>query len=342
MDDRGFFLTLQAIRRQLAAMPNELYLVRLIHHQTRQAFPGERLWTAEQLGSAATVRFLRIRNREGCDVYVQPYADDQNAGYILVDLDRAQPTAIAAMRAHGHDPCVVLQTSPGHLQAWIRLSASPLEPEMATAAGKLLATAYGGDPASTDWRHLGRLAGFTNQKPARRTLGGYSPWVKIIDTQVGVAPRSEALLRSAQAWASPHPALASNASSTFQDAAPVAVSVATEIYQSCMEQWRIRERFPRPDWSVVDLWVARYLLSQRWSPAQVQGILRLASPQFPRHHGNPNDYLCRTVARAAFPILRRPVCANHDRASSRLDTASTCSNSTGGRYPSAECSRFWL
>ena len=49
-----------------------------------------------------------------------------------------QPTVIAILRAHGHDPCVVLQTSPGHLQAWIRLSASPLEPAVATAAGKLL------------------------------------------------------------------------------------------------------------------------------------------------------------------------------------------------------------
>src|SRR5881396_3702897 len=132
MDDRGFFLTLRAIRRQLTAMPNELYLVRLIHHQTRRAFPGERLWTADQLGSAATVRFLRARNREGCDIYVQPYAGRQNAGYILVDLDRAQPAVIATMCAQGHDPCVVLQTSPGHLQAWIRLSASPLEPALAS------------------------------------------------------------------------------------------------------------------------------------------------------------------------------------------------------------------
>ena len=89
MNDRGFFLTWQAIRTQLAAMPNELYLVRLIHHPTRRAFPGERLWTAEQLGSAAIVRFLRLRNREGCDVYVQAFAGDQNAGYILVDLDCA-------------------------------------------------------------------------------------------------------------------------------------------------------------------------------------------------------------------------------------------------------------
>lgn len=344
MKDRGFFLTLQAIRRQLAAMPNELYLVRLIHRRTRQAFPGERLWTAEQLASAATVRFLRVRNREGCDVYVQPYAGDHNTGYILLDLDRAQPTTIAVMRAHGHAPCVVLQTSPGHLQAWIRLSTASLEPAVATAAGKLLATAYGGDPASTDWHHLGRLAGFTNQKPARRTSGGYAPWVKVVSAQAGLAPQAEALLRSARALASPPPALTSHASATFENSVPAALaaSVATELYQACMERWHIRQHFPQPDWSVVDWWVAKHLLSQRWTPAQVHEILRLASPHFPRRHGDPDDYLRRTVARAAFPFPPRPVCANHACASIRLDPASTCSNSAGGRYPNAECSRFWL
>lgn len=340
MEDRGFSLTMQAIRRQLVAMPNDLYLVRLIHHRTRQAFPGERLWTAEQLGSAATIRFLRVRNREGCDVYVQPYAGNQNSGYILVDLDHARPTTIATMHVHGHDPCVVLQTSPGHLQAWIRLSASPLEPSLASTAGKLLAAAYGGDPASTDWRHLGRLAGFTNQKPARRTAGGHAPWVKVVSAQAAVAPQAEALLQSARTLASPP----SYATATFQDSvpSPIAASVATELYQACMERWHIRQRFPQPDWSIVDYWVARHLLRRRWPPAQVLEILRLASPHFPRHHGNPEDYLRRTVARAAFPFPPRPVCADHARASIPLDTPSVCSNSTGGRYPNAECSRFWL
>lgn len=182
-------------------MPNELYLFRLIHHQTGRPFPGERLWTAAQLVRAATIRFLRIRNSEGCDVYIQPYAGSQNAGYILVDLDRADPMVVDLMRAHGHDPCVELQTSPGHgtcvphLQAWIRLSTSPLDPAVATAAGRLLAQSYGGDLASTDWRHLGRLAGFTNQKPARRIPGRYAPWVKLVHARVGLAPRAEVLLQ---------------------------------------------------------------------------------------------------------------------------------------------------
>ena len=309
MEDRGFFITLHAIRTQLAAMPNDLYLVRLIHQRTRQAFPGERLWTAQQLTGPATVRFLRARNCEGCDVYVQPYAGRQNAGYVLVDLDRARSTIMATMRAQGHDPCVVVQTSPGHWQAWLHLSTSPLEPAVATAAGKLLAAAYDGDLASTDWRHLGRLAGFTNQKPARRTSRGCGPWVKVVSAQAGLAARAETLLRSARALAESQASTASSVNSKWEGSVPatLAASMAMEVYRACMERWHIHQRFPQPDWSIVDCWVARHLLAQHWSPTQVQEILRLASPQFPRRHGNPDDYLRRTVARAAFPFPPRAV-----------------------------------
>ena len=312
-------------------MPNELYLVRLIHHHTRRAMPGERLWTAGELGSPAVVRFLRARNRQGCEVYVQPYAGDRNTGYILVDLDQAAPAVIETMRAQGHNPCVVIQTSPGHLQAWVHLSTSPLEPAVATAAGRLLARAYGGDPASTDWRHLGRLAGFTNQKPARRTGRRYAPWVKLVHAAAALAPQAEALLQSARECASSLPALAIRPRVSVQDAPTIAAAEAIEIYQACLHRWRVRERFPQPDWSIVDLWVARHLLSQGTSVARIHAILRLASPHFPRRHGDPEDYLRRTLARAAFPSPGPAVCIDHARASAPAPIASACSNSTGGR-----------
>jgi hypothetical protein len=111
-----------------------------------------------QLLNPATIRFLRIRNRQGCDVFIQPHADDQNAGYILLDLDSAAPDVLGRMYNNGHHPCVLLQTSPGHLQARIHVSRSPLEPSIATAIAKQLARDYGGDYASADWRHLGRLS----------------------------------------------------------------------------------------------------------------------------------------------------------------------------------------
>jgi len=331
MEDRGFFLTWQAIRRQLAAMPNDLYLVRLIHNLTGRPFPGERLWTAAQLVGAATIRFLRARNCEGCDVYIHPYAGDQNAGYILVDLDRADPTAMDLMCANGHDPCVVVQTSPGHLQAWIHLRSSPLEPAVATAVSRHLAQLYGGDRASTDWRHLGRLAGFTNQKPARRTPDRYAPWVRLVHARAGLAPRSESLLESVRQSIQP-PASPLPIDWTTTDSDPTYAAKAVTIYQSCMQRWQIRERFPQPDWSIVDLWVARHLLSQGRPAVQIQAILRLASPHFPRSHGNPEDYLRRTVARAAFPSPGAAVCPpRHDPPPAPPDAANACSNSTGGR-----------
>jgi RepB DNA-primase N-terminal domain/RepB DNA-primase C-terminal helical domain len=337
VDNRGFFLTWQAVRSQLAAMPHELYLVRLIHHPTRRAFPGERLWTAVELANAATIRFLRGRNREGCDVYIQPYAGDQNAGYILVDLDRADPMAVEIMRANGHDPCVVLQTSPGHWQAWIRLSACWLEPALAAAAGKHLAHTYGGDLASTGWRRLGRLAGFTNQKPARRTPGGYAPWVRLVHARAGLAPGADALLQSLRILVQPPsllpPASRLPANSTVAEPFPDTIdeAQATGIYRNCMRRWLIAERFPQPDWSIVDLWVARHLLSQGTPATRICAILRLASPHFPRRHGDPEDYLRRTVARAAFPSPGRAVCADHARTPTPAHAASACSNSTGGR-----------
>src|SRR5437899_11853920 len=109
---------------------------------------------------------------------------------------RAAPSVLETMWANGHEPCVVLQTSPGHLQVWIHVSTLPLKPAVATAVGKHLACAYGGDLASTDWRHLGRLAGFTKQKPQRRTAIGYAPWVKIVHARAGLARSAEALVQS--------------------------------------------------------------------------------------------------------------------------------------------------
>jgi hypothetical protein len=337
MFDRGLIITLQAIRRQLAAMPHEVYLIRLIHRATRRCFPGERLWTATQLGHAATVRFLRMRNCEGCDIYIQPYAaEDRNAGYILVDLDRTNPAVIESMQANGHEPCVVLQTSPGHLQAWVHLSTSPLEPAVATAAGKQLARIYGGDLGSTDWRHLGRLAGFTNQKPERRTPGGYAPWVKILHAHPGLACNADGVLQSAIQLPAPtqgtSPGKRSGCAGRLQNRVPpsIAAAEATQIYQDWMQRWRIAERFPQPDWSIVDFRIARQLLSQGTPADQVRAILQLASPHFPRRHANPDDYLRRTVARAAFPAPRRTVCP-HATASDPVALESACSNSTGGR-----------
>jgi hypothetical protein len=300
MFDRGLHLTCYAVRRQIAAMPHDLYLIRLIHYPTRRPFPGERLWTAAQLTHPATLRFLRVRNREGCDVYVQPYGEDRNPGYVLVDLDHCCPKIIEAMRADGLAPCVVLQTSPGNLQAWLHVSTTPLESEVATSIGKQLARRYGGDLASIDWRHLGRLAGFTNQKPQRRNGLGYAPWVKVLYAQASLAVQSRALLHAAQhALAAPlRLTVAAGAHSPVAPGDALAASPAAQLYADCLHRLRIPERFPQPDWSIADKWIAKELLRRGSSAPETAAILRAGSPGFPRRHSHPEDYLSRTLARA--------------------------------------------
>lgn len=328
MFDRGLFLTTQAVRRQLAAMPHDLYLIRLIHSTTKRPFPGERLWTAEQLTHLPTLGFLRMRNREGCDIYVHPYSPGHNSGYILVDLDQTDPTVLPCMRANGHEPCVVVQTSPGHWQAWVRVSTTPLPPALASAVGRYLAHLYGGDRASTDWRHLGRLAGFTNRKPQRRNFDGYAPWVKLVHAAPVLASQADALLGAAT-YPTLHPP-----TSPGDPSSPTLVSVgqARQIYRAWMGRWHIVQRFHPPDWSIVDLWIARALLAQGASGLYIHEVLRWGSPDFPRGHGDPSGYLRRTLARArpAFPAPGGALCAPH-AGTPNASAATALSNSAGGR-----------
>lgn len=317
-------------------MPNDFYFIRLIHGSTRRPCPGERVWDVGQLARGSVLRFLRARNLQGFDVYLLPYAEYRNAGYILLDLDHVTADVLALMRAHGHEPCVVLQTSPGHLQAWIRVSTTPLEPAVATAISKQLARTYGGDLASTDWRHLGRLAGFTNQKLQRRAGNGYAPWVKIVEAHAVLASAAQELLHSATQVIAQQSTTAMpdsyRLSRVNNQSTTITAQGAARIYRRWTERWHIRERFLQPDWSIVDLWLARKLLAMHVSTTQVEAILRLGSPNFPRHHGDPEGYLRRTLARAALPPPR-PVCSTHATAPlpPRDPTDSDCSNSRGGR-----------
>lgn len=306
--DRGFFISLQAMRRQLAAMPCDYYQIRLIHGSSRRPFSGEHVGSAVQLLRGPMVRFLRLRNREGYDVFFHPWEGRLNAGYILVDLDRAEDKIIDTMRANGHEPCAVLRTSPGHLQAWVRISPTPLEPALATFVARYLADLYGADRASAEGRHLGRLAGFTNQKPTRRLLSGYAPWVRLLYAQTRLATQATSLLQTAQRLFPaacpplPTPGYASGA------ACPLTPAAAFHIYSRWLNRLRIPQRFSPPDWSIADLWIAKELLRCCIPADQVQAVLRLGSPGFPRRHSDPEDYLRRTIARA-LQTKRMPLSA---------------------------------
>jgi len=326
-EDRGLWVSHTLLHRQLTAMPCDSYEVRLIHSGSHRPYPGVRRWTASQLLDPATLRFLRIRNREGYDVYFRPYIGNLNAGYILLDLDRPLPGILASLRAQGHEPSVVVQSSPGRMQAWIRVTRDPLPPALATRIAKRLAQLYAADLASADWRHVGRLAGFTNRKPPRCQGDGLPPWVKLIYARGCLARGGATLIERVAAelpacapWSRPaqrHPS--GLASHTALDS-----TAMQTLYQACLTRLRILERYPSPDWSIADKWVARELLQTGTPLAAVAEVLRHGSPGFPgatptpwitcaEPYAVPRDRSTPLVfplapTRSTDPIPPRPVC----------------------------------
>ena len=294
MSERGLDLTLAALRAHLAAMAWPRYELRLIDTQRRQCV-ATRYWTAAQLLDADTVRFLRARNREGCEVYFRPHAAAESAGYLLVDFDGG-PCPLAAMRAAGHTPCVVVATSPGRQQAWVRVSLHSVSPRWATAVARWLARRYGADAASAEWRHLGRLAGFTNRKPARLQPNGLPPWVRVMWQCADAMALLEGVI-------APTPGTDPRWPTAVAGVEPCASS----RYQQCLDDLGLLQRFPAPDWSIADYRVARFLFQQGCGAARVADVLRQGSPGFPRRHPKPDDYLRRTVRSAAASLGCRPV-----------------------------------
>jgi hypothetical protein len=80
------------------------------------------------------------------------------------------------LKEEGFDPAIVVETSPGNFQVWLN-HGEVLSKEISTLASRLLARRFLGDPASADWRHYGRLAGFTNRKEKYRGESGLYPFV---------------------------------------------------------------------------------------------------------------------------------------------------------------------
>jgi len=119
-------------------------------------------WGAKQV--LKSLLWLRRENLNRGHIYVRPAGAH---GLSLVDDLKAD--ALARMKAEGFEPAAAVETSPGNFQAWLK-HGEVFDEAVSTRAAKLLAERYGGDLGSADWRHFGRLAGFTNPKaePAAR------------------------------------------------------------------------------------------------------------------------------------------------------------------------------
>jgi DNA primase RepB-like protein len=130
-------------------------------------------WGARQV--LKSLLWLRRENLNRGHIYVRPAGAH---GLSLIDDLKAD--ALVRMKAEGFTPAAVVETSPGNFQAWLK-HGEVLDEAASTRAAKLLAERYGGDLGSADWRHFGRLAGFTNPKPNRRLASGLQPFARLLE-----------------------------------------------------------------------------------------------------------------------------------------------------------------
>lgn len=158
--------TNEAVTRQLVAMGGGEFEIGL--YKPEGAGNSEppmipRIWDMQAV--LKSIPWLRLQNRNGRNIYIRPRGEHN-----LSLIDDLTAESVERMKAEGFHPALVVETSPGNFQAWLKHSRR-LTKELGTVAARTLAKEYGGDLGAADWRHFGRLAGFTNRKEKYRADG---------------------------------------------------------------------------------------------------------------------------------------------------------------------------
>jgi len=178
--------TQEAVEKQSRAMCAKTFEVGLFDPNAAHGAMLPRVWDTGTL--LRSVSWLRLKNAEGRNIYIRPAGE-----HSLSLIDDASIQVIERLKLEGFAPAVVLETSPGNFQAWLQ-HGQILPKPLSTIAARLLASRFGGDLASADWRHYGRLAGFTNRKDKHRRTDGTFPYVRLHEATGAVYSRAVAFL----------------------------------------------------------------------------------------------------------------------------------------------------
>jgi RepB DNA-primase from phage plasmid len=175
-----------AAQQQIAVMGTQVFEVGLFKPSAAEegrAVMIPRIWDSATL--IRSIPWLRMQNADGRNIYVRPKGEHD-----LSLVDDLSADAVKRRKATGFTPAAVVETSPGNFQAWLK-HPHQLPRELSTMAARKLAEEFGGDRGAADWRHFGRLAGFTNRKPKYMTASGLFPFVRLIEAPGIAYPEGE-------------------------------------------------------------------------------------------------------------------------------------------------------
>jgi hypothetical protein len=148
--------------------------------------PTQRIVALEKALAPRYLAWLAHENRNGANVYAaaNPLLSGSrkrtkesiaSVRHLYIDIDTDGDARLAALRASDAvpTPSAIVSTSPGKYQVLWRVEGFDFASQ--ESALKLLAIAFGGDPACTDCNRVLRLPGFLNRKydPAYRVTVEY-------------------------------------------------------------------------------------------------------------------------------------------------------------------------
>ncbi|MES2354037.1 MAG: DNA-primase RepB domain-containing protein [Pseudomonadota bacterium] len=287
-----FDRTRVAVIRQLKGMGCARFEIGVRHPERGMLLRG---WVPDEIMRG--IDWLKRENAQGCDIYIRPARDCEHGLVLVDDIGRG---TIQSLPYAGHEPAVVVETSPENHQVWINLGNSQSD-GVRSAAARILAKKYGADLNSADHAHFGRLAGFSNRKPEHRTIQG-SPWVLLRNYPGVVCSQADALVSEAQQFLQKHHTDC-NVATMLRQCVPV-------LERSNVRDWytgvwlSLEERFgTQLDASRADWMIAGMLFERGHDFATVADAVRQHSPRMSiRKSANIEDYLLRTVGKAQIWI----------------------------------------
>jgi RepB DNA-primase from phage plasmid len=283
----GWNKTVQAVERQIEAMASEVFEVGLFKPDATEgeAVMVPRVWDRDAL--ARSIPWLRHQNRDGRNIYVRPNGEHHLS--LIDDLTRA---AIGQMKLAGFSPAVVVETSPGNFQAWLK-HPERLDKEMGTAAARALAQRFGGDIGAADWRHFGRLSGFTNRKQQYRdATTGLHPFVKLVEAAGAVYPEAGRFLKEVGQGIE-------NRHREEQERRAVRPSVYSPRIPAIksIDVFRADPRYGG-DGTRIDLAYAVYAISHGRTEGEVEAAIRSRDLSHKGSERRQHDYVERTIKKA--------------------------------------------
>ncbi len=288
--------TRTAVAHQLKAMGCELFDV---GPEGEKGLWGKFDKTAQEVMDM--IPWLKRQNAQGENIYVRPARSRQEP---LVFLDDIFLATVDRMRMDGFAPAVVVESSPGNYQAWVRVQddGSKLSEAVRKTISVELCRMYGGDIGSCDAVHWGRLAGFTNRKPHHVSRDGLFPYATLTrrtGKTAAAGPRLVVDIESKLASANERSKQAALVESLRETRSAFDDSDPWWFYEQCLG--KLVADFGRDyDKSRADWIIASYLLERGHDLATVaQVIIDVSEDLQDRKASHVHDYIVRTVGKAS-------------------------------------------